>query len=246
MKFKYRERQILKILLNRNSVTGNEFSDIFNISTRTIRTDIKNINLILKEKGIEVSSNSNLGYFFDLKENQKEILIQILETENDSYKSEPEYRLKKIVARLIQFNQVDLNDMANELFISLSSVFQDVKSLEHMLIVNNIDLALSKQGNTLLIQSKDERKIRSSLALLLVNNFSDLDKAVLLDLEDSGVDYKTMNRILFKVLNQQKTLLGEHDLVFFATYLFVSVSRIRRKYEVLSGQTDEKIGRAHV
>ena len=30
----------------------------------------------------------------------------------------------------------------------------------------------------------------------------------------------------------QKNLLGEHDLVFFTTYLFVTISRIRRKYEL--------------
>ena len=87
----------------------------------------------------------------------------------------------------MQFNQVDLNDLANEMFISLSSILQDVKTLEHNLIVSNIDLVLAKQGNCLSILSNDELKIRSGLALLLVNNFSELDKPLLKILKIPGL-----------------------------------------------------------
>lgn len=232
MNFKYRERQILKILLNRKSVSGNEFSDIFNISSRTIRTDIKNINLILKEKSIEVSSTTNAGYFLDLTEIQLEKLTNILDQENDSYKTEPEYRLKKIILKLVQFNQVDLSILANELFVSMSSILQDVKTLEHTIIVNNINLTLSKQGNIFYVQTNSELTIRSGLSLLLVNNFTQLDLTILQDLEDLGVEYKFLNKVLYKVLSKNKSLLGDHDLVFLTTYLFVSISRKRRKYEV--------------
>jgi lichenan operon transcriptional antiterminator len=239
MNFKYRERQTLKILLNRKSVTGNEFSDIFNISSRTIRTDIKNINHLLKDYGIEISSNTNLGYFLDLVESKKSELIRILEKENDSYKSEPEYRQKRLIMKLIQSNYVDLNDMANELYISLSSVHQDVKTLEHIIFVNNINLVLSKQGNTISIQSNKENMIRLGLALLLVDQFSDFDLSILQDLDDQMISFKLINRIIYKSLNGNKNLLGEHDLVFLTTYLFVTCSRILRMYKLTPETFDE-------
>jgi len=239
MNFKYRERQTLKILLSRKSVTGNEFSDIFNISSRTIRTDIKNINHLLKDKGIEISSNTILGYFLDLVDSKRAELIRILEQENDSYKTEPEYRLKKIIMRLIQSNCVDLNEIANELYISVSSVHQDVKTLEHIILVNNINLVFTKQLNILSIQANDESLIRLGLALLLVDQFSELDLMILQDLEDQAVSFKLINRIIYKALNGNKNLLGEHDLIFLSTYLFVTSARIQRMYKLSSDKYDE-------
>ena len=232
MTLRYRERQILKILLQRESVTGNEFSDIFNISSRTIRNDVKNINQLLKDKGVEISSTTNIGYFLTLTEEKRSVLMQLLAKETDAYKSEPRYRVKKLIQKLIQFESIDLNEFVNEFYVSQSSVLQDIKSLEHQLFVNSVNLEFVRQGNQISIANNTETNIRSGLALLLVGDFNDLDKAILTDMEDLGIEYRALYQVVVRSLNLTRSVLAEHDMIYLTTYLYVTLVRIRRKHEL--------------
>lgn len=232
MTLKYRERQILKILLQRESVTGNEFSDIFNMSSRTIRNDIKNINLVLKEKGVEISSTTNIGYFLTLTEEKRSMLMQLLAKETDAYKAEPKYRIKKLIQKLIQFDSIDLSEFANEFYVSQSLVLQDVKSLKHQLFVNSLNLVFVRQVNQITIAKNTETNIRSGLALLLVGDFNDLDKTILTDMEDFGIQYRSLYQVVVRSLNLTRSVLAEHDIIYLTTYLYVTLVRIRRKHEL--------------
>ena len=65
-----RYREILNIILNTDGcITGNELARLCNVSIRTIRRDIKEINSLLREYNIEVDSSIKKGYFLN-KENK--------------------------------------------------------------------------------------------------------------------------------------------------------------------------------
>lgn len=232
MTLKYRERQILKILLQRESISGNEFSDIFSISSRTIRNDIKNINQVLKESGVEISSTTNIGYYLTLSEEKREVLLQLVAKETDAYKAEPKYRVKNLIQRLIQYNCVDVFEFSSLFFVSQSSILQDLKSLEHQILASSVNLEFNKSGNQITIDNNTETNIRSGLSLLLVGDFNDLDKTILTDMEDLGIEYQAVNQVVVRSLNLTRSVLGEHDIIFLTTYLYVTLVRIRRKHEL--------------
>lgn len=53
-----RHRDILNLILNTDEcITGNELARLCNVTIRTIRKDIKEINDLLKEYHVEIDSN---------------------------------------------------------------------------------------------------------------------------------------------------------------------------------------------
>lgn len=232
MDLKYRERQILQLLLNKKSVTGNELSEIFNISSRTIRNDIKNINAFLEKYRIEISSNNYIGYFLNILPKEREILEEMFHSDNIISKGEPEYREKYILLNIIRFNKICIDDIADELYISTSSILSDLKRIEQKLYSIDRGFTFDKRGCFYSIEGKNEKYIRLYLSLILIDRFNDLDIGIISNIIEEEASFEKLKKDLFEVLNRQNIVLSDHDFMFFCTYLIVSIIRNRHGYSV--------------
>lgn len=232
MDLKYRERQILQLLLNKKSVTGNELSEIFNISSRTIRNDIKNINAFLEKYKIEISSNNYIGYFLNILPKEREMLEEMFHSDNIISKGEPEYREKYILLNLIRFNKICIDDIADELYISTSSILSDLKRIEQKLYSIDKEFSIDKRGCFYSIEGKNEKYIRLYFSLILIDRFNDLDIEIISNIIEEEVSFEKLKKDLFEVLNKQNIVLSDHDFMFFCTYLAISIIRNRHKYSV--------------
>ena len=80
-----RQRKILQSLKYKTEyVTGEELANELNVSSRTIRNDINEINTLLKESGIVIESKRSVGYLLQTKDSAE--LAHILKI-NDSFLS---------------------------------------------------------------------------------------------------------------------------------------------------------------
>lgn len=71
-----RQKDIFICLLNSNiGLSGNELAKMFNVSSRTIRSDIKFLNELFKEHGVSIYSSKQEGYF--IPKEQKNIGISL-------------------------------------------------------------------------------------------------------------------------------------------------------------------------
>ena len=127
-----RYREILSTILNTDEcITGNELTRLCNISIRTIRQDIKEINVLLKEYNMEIDSSVKKGYFLN-KEN-KEILKKqniirkvfdyeyIIETPNL-----PIDRQIYILLKLTTKNYISVEELAESLYVSVPTINNDI------------------------------------------------------------------------------------------------------------------------
>ena len=140
-----RYRDILSIILNTDEcITGNELARLFEVNIRTIRQDIKEINVLLKEYDIEIDSNVKKGYYLNKK--NKEILKKnniirkvldyeyIMETPNS-----PVDRQMYILLKLTTKEYISVEEIAESLYVSEATVNKDIIFINNPLFQLNFD-----------------------------------------------------------------------------------------------------------
>lgn len=164
-----RYREILNIILNTEGcITGNELAKQCDVSVRTIRLDIKEINDLLKEYDIKIDSIVKKGYYLTkackelLKE--KDIIRSVLDHEYIvKGPNTPIERQMYILLKLTMRDYISVEELADKLYISTSTVNSDINSAKKWLKENlnlSISYSLSK-GIKLNCGEKDKRNIIS-------------------------------------------------------------------------------------
>lgn len=172
-----RQKQIIKILISKNKiVTGEDLCTTIGVSSRTIRSDIKELNDILKKHGAFILSEKGKGYIIEItnKKDFQQFLELLKEDEKGNYinltiKERSEYIIMKLL--LNEINGVDgitQIDLADELFISLSSLKNDLKLSKT--ILSEIKLDIVKNKNKGIIISGKEDDIRKCISIYLKYN----------------------------------------------------------------------------
>lgn len=236
MDLKYRERQILLLLLTKKSITGHELSKIFNVSTRTIRSDIKTINKLFDEFSIEISSNNYLGYYLDINENQRYAIEKILNSNNRFSLGEPIYRDKYIIFKLLMFNKIDILDTSEKLFVSTSTIISDLKRLEFDIFKIDRDFAIKKSNNQYYINKNKEKQIRMYFSLVINEKFNEMDLIIKNKSLYLNVDFAVFKDLCIDILSKNNIILTDMDLKFLCIYLMVSVIRIKGSYSIKSNE----------
>ena len=178
-----RYREILSTILNTDEcITGNELARHCNVSIRTIRQDIKEINVLLKEYNMEIDSRVKKGYFLN-KEN-KEILKKnniirkvldyeyIIETPNL-----PLDRQMYILLKLTTKKYITVEELAESLYVSEATVNNDIIFINKWL-KKDLKLGISyslNEGITLKANEKEKRNI-ISWVLSIKTNVSTISK----------------------------------------------------------------------
>lgn len=129
-----RSRKIFGILLeSSNGITGEELAQMMNVSSRTIRSDIKKIQEAVKEYEIKIQSSPNKGYKLHGAANI-EGLFKLLYDGVEDVPDIASERVNYIICRLLENTFTDAiitqMDLADEMFIGLSTLkihFNDVK-----------------------------------------------------------------------------------------------------------------------
>lgn len=164
-----RYREILNIILNTEGcITGNELAKLCHVSVRTIRLDIKEINDALKEYDIKIDSIVKKGYYLTktckklLKE--KDIIRSVFDYNYISQApNTPLERQMYILLKLTMRDYISVEELADNLYISTSTINSDINSIKKWLkekLNLGISYSLSK-GIKLNCGEKDKRNIIS-------------------------------------------------------------------------------------
>jgi lichenan operon transcriptional antiterminator len=134
-----RYRDILSIILNtEEAITGSELAKFCKVSVRTIRQDIKDINILLKGYEVEISSNIKKGYFFDDKSKsimkESNIIRKVLDYEYIiETPSIPIDRQMYILLKLIVKETMEVEELAEALYVSTATINNDVAAINKWL-----------------------------------------------------------------------------------------------------------------
>ncbi len=144
----YRQKRLLEYLsVAEQPLTAKELAEILEVSTKTIRNDVQQINLILG--GNKIQSKNGVGFWFK-KQLDNDIKKQINENSNDI--------LYELLIQLLDHKSCNFYDLADVFFISESTLNRYVKDLNEMLIKDNESSPIQRKNNQLFIQGKEEEK----------------------------------------------------------------------------------------
>lgn len=161
-----RSSEIVQLLSKeKDEITVSGFAEYFQVSQKTIRNDLKEINSILKQnKREEVLINS--GGKINPPGNFKESLPILLEGDLYSYKLSKEER--KHVASAMIVNSVDyitLATIADHLFVSRATVINDLKDIKAFIREGNLKV-VSHANKGLRIEGSESEKRNFLLNIL--------------------------------------------------------------------------------
>lgn len=239
-----RIKKIFEILTDDfDTYTATEISNLINFSSKTVREDIKELNMLLTANGAIIESKPGVGYYLIIKDKEafslfiKEVWPKY--ALDDGLNSQ-EYRVNKIILDLItESSYIKSDTYLDLLFISKSQLNQDLKVVKEILSENHIEIT-SKPHYGMKIKG-NEIDIRHFL-VSLVEDMSKINANILQDI--SSIETSKINDISTFVLNQFKHYGFDTNLVkynSFINYLIISISRIQNGYFISKENKNEPI-----
>ena len=231
--------QLFKILAKQKGfIKSDDLCQQLNIRPRTLREDIRQYkDKIEKEAGCIIESKPNAGY--SLKINNDELYNNFLKTllleESKNQYIIPvhqEDRINYIIRYFLSnHDYIKLNDLADEIYVSRSTLNADIKEVKERLSYFSLEL-ISKVGKGLKINGK-EKDIRSCIA----QYFYHVDNYDQQYMQEMGIHstfiekdaYDFIKNLLYATISKFEFKLTDFGFQNLTIHILIAVNRIMAK-----------------
>lgn len=212
-----RALSIIKILLNSvEPVSSLALSQEIGCSTKTIQNEIKEVNKELKN--CEIVSIRGIGY--KIEGNIDDIDIK----NSDLYDYD---RVEYIIKKIINISSTDkdtikLEDLADSMYVSLSTVKNDLKEVKKILNEYNLKIS-SKHKQGICIEASEEDIIK-----FIINYSNKVDNSLnIKDFLNNNIieNLFSIKKILLDTLNYENMILTDNEFKNIVNYISIYLSR---------------------
>ncbi|WHZ03823.1 BglG family transcription antiterminator [Neobacillus sp. YX16] len=154
-------------------ITSEYLANVIQVTSRTIRNDIKELETIISKYGASIKSIRGAGYTLKIDDDKvfRKFLLEEFQSEKlkpSMLPNTPEERVHYLMQRLLLTeNFLKLEDLADELFISKSTVQNDLKDVKKTL--QTYDLSFEVKPNYGLKVKGEEVKLRFCMSEYVFN-----------------------------------------------------------------------------
>lgn len=237
-----KQEELINYLYTHNEkVTANILSKALNLSIRTIKSYIAELNMNYPS----LISSSNRGYVIDkVKANS---LLQYKDDIPQDYESRCIYIIKKTL--LEKQDYIDIFDLCEELFISYSTLKKDIYKMNTSFA--NFKITFSSENNKLHVGGSEQNKrklINHVMSEEVSGNFLNLTL-----LQESFPDYDLDDActLIKDICKQHHYYLNDFSCVNFILHVTIMVSRINHGNHIINNneliqvtnKNDEKIAK---
>lgn len=176
MQLSKREIQILLRLLDtENSMTTKQIAELFQVSVRTVKYDLDNIRIWLREQDYELNSKRSKGIWLELSEvTRMELKNELLEVDRFELYPDQELRLNHIIlSMLLAEGPLTSHQLASELMVSANTIHSDLDKIEQVLLPYH--LMLNRQNRQGFSIQGDEGKIRLLMEVITQKGITEYD-----------------------------------------------------------------------
>lgn len=128
------ERKLFTILEMLADSKGNalkDFSDELGVSTRSIRTYLKQLQEEIPKEVVEIVKTNNSEYKLNIKDDEKfKQLLELNRRQKQKFcqLNNPEERIDYLINRLVELNEiVTIDDLAEEMNVGRTTLVKDLK-----------------------------------------------------------------------------------------------------------------------
>ena len=222
----FRQLKILELFQRNQGVyfTGQALADEFNVSLRTIRNDIREIN---EENAQKITSLNKKGYFYKEEKSAENVLI------DDS-----KVRVNNLILLMLSHKTpMSIVELSRYLCVSESSVSSDIKAAKQ--ILKEYSLRIKDVGNKGLIIAGEEINKRVFLTKGDILPYA----AHVKESKEFLIDEEKISEIRDVVLNafvEEKYNVPDLFVRNVLFHIYVNVLRIKKNYLLKHFEVDEK------
>ncbi len=205
-----RQKNILSYILKLKKLKVSDLCVKFNISDKTIRNEIKEINTITSKvlikssnQGIEINT-AYIAFIYSLfNENEK----------ND------DNLINKLIKLLLFENEAqDFYDLLDEFFISSSALSVLIKKANKM--IERFDLTIVRKNNKIILTGNDYDKRRLIISMILNDNSNIFFSTDILEDTFTNIDTKKISEKVEKIIHEYGFYIPEYYFTSFMINIF--------------------------
>ena len=229
-----KERLLEEILYSDGYITSKDLANKFKVSPRTIREDIRQLSTELRGHEIELAAIPSKGYRILKRDRAKAIAyLDSLQPIHDDIPTLPSERSRFIIQRvLLGEGLINLDDLAENLCVSRSTVEKDLRDVRDWLKAHDLEL-VNKKSQGVFLQGSE-----TAIRYAILNYFwSFHDLTALSDLEiindTLGERYfEPVKSIVYGLHDVEGIHLSDVDFLYLLIYLAVAAARISNHKEI--------------
>lgn len=239
--FTKRQTNILEIILkNTSGITGSKIGEELAVSSRTIRSDISQINSTLTNIEMIISSSHKNGYYINLEyvEKIQEILNKERDLNSDYHLDD--YRDFIILGKILFEGKQNIYDLSEILFVSTRTIYKVVRGLQEKMASKYFFNGIKFEKEYVFIKASEEeiRKLIFKLVSISVFKNTISLKEVQIILNDN-FSVKELDLICSKVkkcFRDENNFVDEEYIIILSWLLYIA--KIRNDNGFLIQQSD--------
>jgi len=248
-----RSGKLLSILLENNDpLTTKELAEKLDVSSRTVRSDLKKIEYWLENRGIKLVRKRGVGVWLDTDHTHKiELSKELSNTDKKIFNHSSSARQQHILKSLLLKNKgkTTMQALADEMYVSKTTIYKDLDKVEEWLNKQNLKL-IRKRYYGLEIQGK-EKNWRKAFANLLVEfnkndyeEFADNEKEINFETRIDQQTYnqlqalfpdtsfKSVEKILEKTEDELDFVFTDETFVGLVIHIAISIARLAKGQDI--------------
>ncbi|MEG6575062.1 BglG family transcription antiterminator [Caldibacillus debilis] len=212
-------------------VTSSQLASLLQVSSKTVRNEIKDLNDFLRNAKAKIVSYRGIGYKLVIEDEEefKKFLQVHVKLTKPFLPTEPEDRVRYLMEKLLlQSDFVKMDDIASELFISRSTLQSDIKTVRR--ILSKYHLKLEQKPYYGIKVLGDEMQIRFCISEYIFNNPNvGLDQTENWNSILSKQELATIKTIILSKLRKYKIIVSDISLQNLITHIAIACKRIREE-----------------
>lgn len=233
---------IRELMKAHTPLTSEYLANVLDVTSRTVRNDMKELESTVSDFGASIKSIRGTGYKLFVHDDQlfRHLLQEVTEKDNNiEIPTLPEERVQYIVKRLLLTEYIKLDDLADELFISKSTLQNDLKDVKGQF--RRYGITIDKRPNFGLKLNGTEFKLRLCMADYLFDHIENqLDAASEIDPIFSKESLAIIRSIILEQINLNQIALSDIGLNNLVIHIAIAYNRIKNeKYVTLTHELEE-------
>lgn len=223
-----RERKILEMLYtSHKALTSSQLAQSLQMSSRTVKADIKKIKDELDGTGCHIQTKTGKGIWLEYSENGKKYLDDLLLKNENASSFLPETRKYYIALELLHAtNYISMEHISEQLFVSKGTIMNDVNKL--LEFFESFDLILEKSVKYGMILKGSELKKRIAEANVLRKIVVYRGNQVLDKLQPffEHVPLKTIGVLLQNAEQKYDLVIADNSYISFILQLAIMIEHL--------------------
>ena len=230
------KRQIIlinKLLLEDKPITSKQLAFFIGVSVRTIKSDIVEINEKIDHYNIRIMSKPREGYWIVIDEDAdiralSEITdYKIIKRFDDTPKYNYE-RINYIIKKLLVVDyHIKLEDLMDEIFVSRSTLTQDLKEIKNLLSKFRLKVISRSNYGIIIEGSEIDKRLCIAEYFFHYNNRANYSIASenMFTFGKSKKEYDTILKFTKEVCDKYNIILSDFSINNFTIHIFISLRR---------------------